>query len=377
VNILLSSYVHWWNAEAAYAAAVGEVLRDAGHRVWMLAREGTHNAEMLRTRGLEVRTEFPLWRDHPGVLRRALKDLAAFQSREGIDLVNVFRSREMPLHLWAAGKGSGIALVRTRGSARPIKGHWLNRRLYHRHCGGLIASSEAVRREMIESLRLPPARVRTIHYPVEHPPQPPSPGAEDERRALLTELGLPPESIVLGIVGRARKEKGHERLLRALALLAPRHPDLALLVLDKRYDDPPACRENIQALQSQLGLDGRVRWLGFREDVRRIMGLMHVGVVPSLTSEMNCRVAMEFFSVGVPVVALPTGALPEVIEHGINGLVAPSHSPEDLADTLAPLLADPARRQTLAQGALGAAAGKFSRPRFLAQTLAAYKAAMG
>lgn len=191
MNILLSSYVHWWNAEAAYAAAVGEVLRDDGHRVWMLAREDSHNCEMLRARGLDVLTNFPLWRDHPGVLRQALKDLAAFQPREKIELINVFRSREMPLHLWATGRKSGVALVRTRGSARPIKGHWLNRRLYHRHCEGMIASSEGVRTEMVDSLRLPPEKIRTIYFPTEHAPRPHPANLEDERQALLAELGLP------------------------------------------------------------------------------------------------------------------------------------------------------------------------------------------
>ena len=375
VNVLISSYVHWWNAEAAYAAAVAEALERDGHRVWVLTRRGTYNGAQLRARGLTTLNEFPLWERHPGRLWQAIRALAAFQARERIDLVDVFRSQETGWHLLAA-RGQPARIVRTRGSALPLRGHWLNRKLYGELCHGLIACSEFVQRDMLRALRLAPGRVRTIYYPVDLPPLGEPARREAERRRLLEQLGLPLDAVVLAVVGRVQPEKGHALLLEAFARIAPAHGRAVLLVVDKALDDPPALRERLQVRQSELGLDGRVRWLGFRDDVRQVMGLAHVGVIPSIASEVNCRVAVEFFSAGVPVAAFPTGALPEVVEEGVSGRIARDHTTEALAAALEPLLADAALRERLGAGARRRAETRFSRERFLAETLAAFEAAL-
>jgi len=375
VNVLLSSYVHWWNAEAAYAAAVAEVLRADGHRVWVLTRRGTYNGAQLRARGLDTLTDFPLWERHPRRLWRAIRALAEFQARERIDLVDVFRAQETPWHLLAA-RGQSVRVVRTRGSAQPIRGHWLNRKLYGQWCDGLIASSEVVRREMLRALRLPHEAVRTIYYPTDLPPHEDPARRDARRRELLDELGLPTDALLLCIVGRVYPEKGHAVLYDAMARLLHKHPRLALLVADKAFDDPPEFRSTVQAREAELGLSERVRWLGFRDDVRQVMALAHVGVIPSIASEVNCRVAVEFFSVGVPVVALPTGALPEVVRPGVSGAVAADHTPEALAAALEPLLADAALRERLGVDARREAETRFSRAHFLTETLAAFEAAL-
>ena len=383
MKILLSSYVHWWNAEAAYAAVLGEVLRDDGHRVWMLTRPGTRNHDALQSRGLEVITEFPLWSRRPGEVTQGVRALKRFQRRERIEIVNVFRSREMAWHLWAVRGGTGPALVKTRGSAQLIRGGWLNRKLHRDWCHGHIASCEVVRADLLSSFDLPPQRVRTIHYPTDLPPLlgPEERGSAKSR--LLEELGLPSDALLLGIVGRARPEKGQHLLIEAFAELSARHPSLALLVLDKHYDDPPQYRETVQARTAELGLAHRVRWLGFRDDVREVMALIDVGVIPSTASEMNCRVAVEFFSCGVPVVAFPTGALPEVVEEDVSGRIARSrdpqalaHDPQALASTVEPLLSHRGLRERLGAGARQRAETRFSRKRFLEESLHALEDAL-
>lgn len=375
MNILLSSFVHWWNAEAAYAAVLAEVLGADGHRVWVLTRRGTYNGAQLRARGLETLTDYPLWESHPGRLWRAVKDLADFQARERIDLVDVFRPRETPWHLLAA-RGQAVRIVRTRGSAQPVRGHWLNRKLYGDWCDGLIASAEVVRLQMLEALRLSDEQVRTIYYPIDLPALDEPAHRDAQRHELLTQVGLPEDAIALCIVGRVYPEKGHALLFEAVARLMHRHPRIALLVADKAFDDPADFRATLQVRQVELGIADRVRWLGFREDVRHVMRLAHIGVVPSVASEVNCRVAEEFFSVGVPVVACPTGALPEVVEPGVSGAVAANHSAEALAEALEPLVADPDLCAHLGTGARHEAEHRFSRARFLTETMTVFESAL-
>lgn len=376
MNVLISSPVHWWNAEAAYAAVLAEVLRRHGHRAWVLTRPDTLNHAELLSRGLPLLTDIALWERNPWRLWRAIGALRDFQSRESIQIVNVFRSRELPWHLLAGRGKNAPRLVRTRGSAAPIRGHWLNRKLYRDGCHGLIASSDAVRRAMTASLGLAAEAVRTIYYPIDLPTLPAAAEGQALRRALLDELALPPDALLLGIVGRVYPEKGHRELLSALAALARRFPLAALLVLDKQVDDPAAYRARLEELAGSLGLSSRVRWLGHRPDARGIMGAIDIGVVPSLASEVNCRVTVEFFSMGTPVVAFPTGALPEVVEDGATGRVTKSHDPAELAEALAVLIEDADLRGRMGRQARAAAETRFSRERFLAETLAVYEDAL-
>ena len=382
MNILLSSCTHWWNAEAHYAAILCEALREAGHGAWILTRPGTRHAEELSKRGLPVVTDVPVWEAHPLRWRRAIAALRALQTRCALDVVDVFRSREFVPHVLAA-RGTGIAIVRTRGSARPVHGHAVNRWLYGRACHGVIASAEVLRREMLSALELPPERVRTVYFPAE-----PERAGEDlvslvrdpearrvAREALFAELGWPRERKLMCIVGRVFPEKGHAALLDALPMLLRRVPDAVLAIADKRYPDEAPYRERLARQVEAAGLAAHVRWLGFRDDVRRIMACADVGVIPSLSSEMNCRVAVEFFASGTPVVAFPTGALPEVVQEGVSGVITAERTAESLVGSLALLLRDEELRCQLAAGAWDAARKRFSRSVFLEQTLAVFDAA--
>ncbi|KAK3575754.1 hypothetical protein CHS0354_030086 [Potamilus streckersoni] len=83
------------------------------------------------------------------------------------------------------------------------------------------------------------------------------------------------------------------------------------------------------------GLEKRVITTGFTENLSEIMNCVDCGVVSSLWSEAICRVATEFFAFSLPVIAYPTGALPEVIQHGQNGFICASKTPRALAKSMA------------------------------------------
>lgn len=372
MKILISSCVRWWNAEAAYAAVLAECLRAEGHRVQVLTCPGTRNHEQLLARGLPVVTAPRLHPDAPWRWPADVRRLRRWQQAQGIELVNVFHAAELPLHLLAARGGGGPAVVRTRGTARPVSAHALNRAVYNRWCAGVITSAEVLRRELLARLGTPPGRVRTIYYPA----LPVAAETPADAAALRASLGLPADALLVGIVGRVAREKGHRVLLEAWRDVSARHPRAVLLIVAKGYPGEAAERAYLEARVAALGLTERVRWLGFREDLPALMRGLDVGVVPSLSSELNCRVTMEFFAAGTPVAAFPTGALPEVIDHGESGLLAPDHSAAALAGLLGRLLADAPLRERLGRGAAAAARGRFAPRRFLAETLAAYEAAL-
>ena len=376
MRVLLSSCVHWWNAEAAYAAVLAEELLGAGHQAMVWTQPGTANEAELLRRGLPLITTIPPAGKNPLRWPATLAGLADLQRRERIEIVDVFRSAEFPLHLLAARHAPEPRVVRTRGSARPVGGGWLNRKMYGEWGAGLIAASGVVCSQMGSALHLPQERIHTIYYPIDLPAVQSPAEWRKGRRDFLGQQGLPEDGFVMGIVGRLYPEKGHQRLLEAMESLVRRVPQALLVIFAKASagEDPerPALEKGVRA----AGLDAHVRFTGYREDIRRAMGWLDVGVIPSLASEVNCRVAVEFFSVGTPVVAFPTGALPEVVEHGVSGMVMQDHGPQGLAQALEQLARDPAQRKRLGNGARRQAEKRFSRGRFLDQTLEVFQAAL-
>ena len=112
---------------------------------------------------------------------------------------------------------------------------------------------------------------------------------------------------------------------------------------------------------------------GYREDVLAIMRHTDIGVVSSVDSEVICRVAVEFFSVGTPVVAFPTGALPEIIQDGVTGRIAKDKSAEALTEALEWMLESPEHIAEFGQNARQQSLERFDPNKLLEQTLSVYE----
>ena len=78
MNILISSNVHWWNAEAAYAGTLAELLQNAGHQIFVLTRPETVNSEHLQKKNLSLITDIDLNTINPYRLYQSYLKLKRF-----------------------------------------------------------------------------------------------------------------------------------------------------------------------------------------------------------------------------------------------------------------------------------------------------------
>jgi len=187
----------------------------------------------------------------------------------------------------------------------------------------VVVCSRAMRAHVTAVFGLAPERVRVVPNGVDAlgPPRAPA-----EPPGLL-------------VAGRLVHEKGVQDLLDALALLP------APVRLTVAGDGPH--RPALEERASELGLDGRVRFLGWCDDAR-LAGLLRaaeVVVVPSRAEPFGL-VALEALAAGAPLLVTDAVGLPEVVPAAVPR-VAPADPPA-LAHGLAALLADPARRARLA-----------------------------
>ncbi len=168
-------------------------------------------------------------------------------------------------------------------------------------------------------------------------------------------LGLRNEAVVLA-VGRLSYEKGFADLLLAVAALNKTKgvPDFRLVLVG---DGPE--RESLARLASQLGIEGRLTMDGFQRDTEPYYSLATLLVVSSRT-EGSPNVVLEAMAAGLPIAATAVGGIPEILEHGLTGLMVPSRNPDAMADAILRLLTDPEMRLRLGAAARLRAESNFS-----------------
>jgi len=84
-------------------------------------------------------------------------------------------------------------------------------------------------------------------------------------------------------------------------------------------------RTALEGLAQRLGISERVRFMGERQDVPRLLGLFDIFVMPSLHEGFPWRL-LEALDAGCPVIASAVGGVPEVVRDGIDGMLVPSRT---------------------------------------------------
>lgn len=197
------------------------------------------------------------------------------------------------------------------------------------------------------SAPLPPHAHVTIRNTLpEHVPL-----SENER-----ELSAAP---VIGIVSRLERIKGADLAVPAFALLRQKFPGTRLLVVGDGSQ-----RENMQRQAAALNVQNAVEWAGRQPQERLAENYDRIDVfwMPSRSEGFGLS-ALEAMARGCPVVAADVGGLPELLEDGSCGILAPAEDPQALAELTAGLLADPAGWKRLSLAARARAA-EFSMDRY-------------
>lgn len=219
----------------------------------------------------------------------------------------------------------------------------------------VLGCCEGVSRAMIEHLRLDPGRVSTMFNAVDA-------GRIERLAAEPLTIDRKPETFTVVHAGRLTRQKNQRLLLEAFARLGDRPAELWVL-------GEGELGERLRGLASRLGLDGRIRWLGFQSNP---YPFYRAADCFALTSDHEGlpNVVIESMICGTPAASTRCDYGPdELIEDGVDGLLTPVGDAAAFAAALARLADAPeaARR-------MGAEARRRARARFdTAVTCAAYE----
>jgi glycosyltransferase involved in cell wall biosynthesis len=317
-------------------SVLSEALNQDGMRFIVgLFRPGWLQTECQRL-GVETRVIPLAWPLH----LKWFLDCLRLVRHENIGLIHAHEFSAI-VYGWLVSRLAGVPFV---GTIHGKNYFWekLRRRVAYRiiaRTGRLVAVSEDLKRFTVDKVGIPVSRVQVIYNGVE----PGLPVSDAEIDRCRTDLGLGAGDLVIGTVGSLYPVKGHQYLLEAMPAVLKQFPNSVLLLIG-RGDLEVSLKDQAK----RLGIEERVRFLGMRHDVPKLLAVMDVFVLPSLSEGLSMAL-LEAMVSGKPVVATRVGGNPELVNHGQTGLLVNSEDAQDLAGSLITILNDRTMLQEFGQ----------------------------
>lgn len=184
-----------------------------------------------------------------------------------------------------------------------------------------------------------------VYYATELPPR----GESSERALVRRELDTPESHRVVVTPARLTPYKGHQMLLEGLGRLATRDDWTAWIAGGPQSPEEVRYETELRASAVRLGIASRVRFLGERRDVPRLLAAADVHCQPNVGPEPFGLCFVEALWAGLPVVTSAIGGALEIVTPELGELVPPLDV-EALAAALARCMDDPAKRRAAEQG---------------------------
>jgi glycosyltransferase involved in cell wall biosynthesis len=328
-------------------AATG--LRARGATSVMLGRPGAPWLRAAVRSGLRVREDIRgAW------VQRAWRVGAAMRA-ERPDLVVAKGKKTARWATWGrAAAGGRVALI--FGLTHELDPQrWVDRHTWRAVDGGIVLAHGAARWYAERGFG-PPAKLHVLWKGVDLAA---FDAARSQRDAVRATLGLAPDTLAVGAVGRLAWQKGFDQLLDAIRLVRPRLPRARFFVIGGGRDGAA-----IAQAAAAPELAGAVTLLGQRDDVPALLAAMDL-VVQSSRQEVMAQTTLEAMAAGRAVVSTATMGADEAIEDGVSGLLVPVGDVAGLAEGIARLARDPAQRAALGSAARARTAEEFTAARML------------
>ena len=296
--------------------------------------------------GLEPITSFQLKKHFE--LKGNLQDLRtmpAFLSENRIDIVHAHLDNDHLIGAHAARKAkTGAVVLRScykgRGPRRTVR----NRYIFGRYTDGVIVPSGIAERAMCEKFRFRSERVWLVGGAVDVERFDP---AKVERN-MRPEFGLESDNFVVGIIARIQTHRRFDVLLDAMKLVSKSDPRIKLLIVGRGTKMEQLTVEPVKRMR----LTDCVKFAGYQ------MGSDYVDTLACIDAKVflvpgtdgTCRAVREAMAMGKPIIAARRGMLPEIVDHGTNGIVI-DDTPTALAEAILHLAQDKSRLRSMAENA--------------------------
>ncbi|HLW44358.1 MAG TPA: glycosyltransferase family 4 protein [Candidatus Acidoferrales bacterium] len=330
-------------------------LRERGHDAQLMARRDSPLAHRAAAEGFSVHL-FP-----PRFLRlQAALCLREILDQQAFDILHAHDPHGLTA-AWLTRANRRSRLVVARRVAYPLSRAPLSLARY-RAAHRIIAVSRFVADSVIAS-GINSSRIAVVYDGVEISPL----TTIEERRVARARWKISDDDLLLGCVGYLLPEKGQETLLRALPQIRARFPNCRVILAG---DGP--CRAKLQSLARDLAIVDAVIFAGFVEDVESVYRALDLFVFPSLAEPLGSSL-LAAMAHGLPVIAVASGGVPEIIENGSNGILVDSPDALKFAASICQMLDDRNGAARMAKAARETVECRFSARLLAENTLQQYQ----
>lgn len=191
------------------------------------------------------------------------------------------------------------------------------------------------------------------------------------RAQLVSELGCPPETLILGYVGTLVERKRPVLFVEAVGAVKRQAPELKVAgaILGKAYEglDEAAAKR-----AAELGVSDKVHFLGFRYPSEPWLSSLDFLLVTAVDEPLG-RTLVEALLLGTPVIATASGGNPEAIRHDETGIIVPPEDPDAFATAILDVLQKPDHLRQLVEAGKRDAKSRFGLDKHAAAIARVYE----
>jgi glycosyltransferase involved in cell wall biosynthesis len=322
ISVLIMCSVRWYNASAHYALYTAISLRKSGLRVVLFGIPGSHLIAKAKEHGIEVI-------DNIGLMGQGfvqyVKNIFYFRgicNEFKFDIINPHISRDHVFSfLSLMGKKNNI--IRTRTDSKIPKLNLLNKIFYRISSVHYVVSSGYMLSHIIQ-MGIPGNRITVIPLGMDYKDF----ALYKSRLNLRQKLKIANDRTVVSFIGRLDKVKGVEYFLNSYEYLENKKKFHYIV----SGDEINLTVDELKRIPGAKNLNN-ISFIGRMDEVREILGITDIGVIPSIGSESICRIGLEMLSFGIPLIGSNINSIPEIINE-FGGIVVNPRSPKEIAEAI-------------------------------------------
>ncbi|MEO8168045.1 MAG: glycosyltransferase family 4 protein [bacterium] len=322
------------------AFEISKQLRGRTHRVWLACSKDSRLEEEARRAGIAVLPLKITGYLHP----TAVLKLVQLIRREGIDIIHCQHSKDLATVVPAkklSGEHCPIILSKRVGSYVTKKDAF--HRFIYSNVDRVLAISGVIHKNVLDTTPVSPDRVMTLHDAVDTEI---FSLAHVSRKRVRQEFGFDDETFVIGFVGRFSPGKGHEEFIEAADILNRRYGNIRFLIVGEASLGEQVYEQRIRSLSKTLGLDGVVRFTGYRKDIPDVMASFDVFTFPSHAEAFGV-VLIEAMAMERAVVSTNCDGVLDIVVDGKTGIYINPRNVPQLTDAIELLGADTELREKM------------------------------
>ena len=283
---------------------------------------------------------------------KTIFDIKNFLRDNQIDILHTHNYKSDIVGFWAAllGKAKWVATNHVwHGLDRKLRFYEALDAFVLRFAARVVAVSDEIKDDLVAK-NIPASKIQVIDNGIDI-------GRFNRSRSvekLREDLDIRKEDAVVIIVGRLSPEKGHETFLKAAKDVLNKKKNVKFLIVG---DGPLGAQLRVMA--DQLNLNGHVVFTGVRKDMDNIYAASDLMVNASSIEGLPMTI-LEAMAAKVALIVTPVGAVPQVIRHGVNGVIVPTEDAQRLAKEICSLIDEPSRRESITEHAYRDVCDRFS-----------------